>query len=80
MLGVRGNVTQLPKEGSILGEDSSATPSSDENGGDAAGSENQNLSEQKTGLINWMITHKKITLGIVALILLGYWYFRRERK
>lgn len=73
-----GKVTQLPKEGtggSILGSETGATPSPATEADSTASATNTN-----PGIIKWILTHKKISLGIVfGLIIVSYFIFRKTR-
>lgn len=69
-----GNVTQLPKEEVLGGESGVFTPAPE------AATDVTNTAETvRTGLLNWVLTHKAVTLGVIlALGLL--WYFLRRRS
>lgn len=76
-------VTVLPKEqgsGSVLGTETKESPSP---AGTAASTSVSDVNAiQKVGLLKWMLTHKKITLGIligVALLGYGFYYFTKKK-
>jgi len=73
--GGTGKVTQLPKEGgtgTILGIEASPSISPEA----ITGSVSTN-----PGLLKWILTHKKISLGVVIVLgLLGYAFYRRSKK
>lgn len=79
--GSGGKVTVLPKEGtggSVLGTEAGPTPQ----GTAASTSSTEDVNAiQKVGLLKWIITHKKISLGIAAgLALLGYGFYYFSKK
>lgn len=75
-------VVQLPKEGKVLGEEASPSP------------EAQSVETAKTGVVDqinqfanttpeplkWILTHKKVSIGIVLLLLALVYSFRRFRN
>lgn len=74
---VSGKVTILPKEngiGSVLGTeaDLTATTSTEANTSTAI---------VKTGAVNWVLTHKKISGGVaIVLLAIAYFLYRRSKK
>lgn len=68
-------VTQLPKEGSVLGSEN--TPSSEPSAVSTTASEEATA---KTGLFNWISSHKKISLGVLALLALVFYFLKTSKK
>lgn len=69
-----GKVTSLPKEGSVLGTEASptATPVS---------APDQTEQSGNVGATNWVMTHKKISLAILLiLIAIGYGFYQFSKK
>jgi hypothetical protein len=79
--GLGGKVTQLPKEkgaGSVLGTVASPSPTPVVQGG-IVNQVNQFAAKTPEPL-NWILTHKKISLGaLVILGLAGYFLFRKRK-
>ncbi len=74
-----GKVTILPNEGtgSVLGSDASASSAPESTGG-LQSSQN---TPQGEGFIKWILTHKKISLGVLAiLIAIGYFVFKKGNR
>ncbi len=68
-------VTQLPLEGDVLGEE--ANPSSSPEAASTILGEETPI---KSGLFNWIATHKKISLGLLALLGAIYYRFFFSKK
>lgn len=86
--GTSGTVTSLPKEqgtgGSVLGTE--ATPSTESTMMEEtpkAGVVEQinNYASQTNGPQKWILTHKKISLGILVILgLLGFYYYKSTKR
>ena len=80
--GSSGSVVSVPGDqgtgGSILGTktnpESSPTPSGTPSATQDSGAQSD------TGLLGWIMTHKKISLGVLALVLLAYAGYRFTKK
>ncbi len=70
-----GKVVQLPEEGDVLGGVVDGTP-----GPTNGETEGSTPAEEKTGALNWILTHKKISLGTLAALLLVYYFLRSRKK
>jgi hypothetical protein len=84
--GRSGSVTQLPigvSSGSVLGTESSPTPEAEGLQTPQGGVVNQinQFAKNTPQPLRWILTHKKISLGVAALLmLLGYTLYRRSKK
>lgn len=78
-----GTVINISKEkatGSILGAEASPEPSSEASGSQIV---NDSVLNTNPGALKWVLTHKKISLGILLLVtalISGFFYFKRKNK
>jgi hypothetical protein len=84
--GTSGRVVSFPQgqgSGSVLGTEASPTPdavSTELPQGGVVYQINQ-YANQTSGIVKWIMTHKKISLGVAALLaLLGYGFYRYSKR
>lgn len=77
--GTTGSVTQLPAQegqgGSVLGAEVTPTPEA------MMSEETPEVMSQSVSPLTWVMTHKKISLGVLAVLAVaGYFFFFRKRS